>query len=288
MIKLTDKRKARTKASAKPAPCSTKEQNEALVETIVSAGKVLRAAGAAAPSGDSGPPPHQVIKLGIDVPLDRYVVVRQIDGGAPQPPQRFSPSQFLDCVGVSLLTHPVAQHPVELWADSPDRKLAWSASAYQLRSPRPRWHPTPTRPRGRSQGKGRPAGAAASARGSRRRAVSYRTGSRRGAPLGIRGEGEAGPDVVFREVGIILENLRVGHAASQHIENFIHRDPQASNARLPATLSGFNRNGGLVIHVGTLASARDPRKSLCAPLSNPHPPKLAAGVRREGLKVKGS
>ena len=37
----------------------------------------------------------KVIKLGIDVHLDRYVVVRQIDGGAPQPPQRFSPSQFL-------------------------------------------------------------------------------------------------------------------------------------------------------------------------------------------------
>lgn len=37
----------------------------------------------------------KAIKLGIDVHLDRYVVVRQIDGGAPQPPQRFSPSQFL-------------------------------------------------------------------------------------------------------------------------------------------------------------------------------------------------
>ena len=40
--------------------------------------------------------PHRVIKLGIDVHLDRYVVVRQIDGGAPQPPQRFSPRQFLE------------------------------------------------------------------------------------------------------------------------------------------------------------------------------------------------
>jgi hypothetical protein len=30
------------------------------------------------------------------VHLDRYVVVRQIDGGAPQPPQRFSPTQFLE------------------------------------------------------------------------------------------------------------------------------------------------------------------------------------------------
>jgi transposase len=35
------------------------------------------------------------IKLGIDVHLDRYVVVRLIDGGTPQPPQRFGPPEFL-------------------------------------------------------------------------------------------------------------------------------------------------------------------------------------------------
>ena len=35
------------------------------------------------------------IKLGIDVHLDRYVVVRILDGGAPQPPQRFAPEEFL-------------------------------------------------------------------------------------------------------------------------------------------------------------------------------------------------
>jgi transposase len=35
------------------------------------------------------------IKLGIDVHLDRYVVVRILDGGTPQPPQRFGPSEFL-------------------------------------------------------------------------------------------------------------------------------------------------------------------------------------------------
>ena len=38
---------------------------------------------------------YQVIKLGIDVHLERYVVVRQIDGGAPQPAQRFSPVEFI-------------------------------------------------------------------------------------------------------------------------------------------------------------------------------------------------
>ena len=35
------------------------------------------------------------IKLGIDVHLDRYVVVRMLDGGTPQPAQRFSPDEFL-------------------------------------------------------------------------------------------------------------------------------------------------------------------------------------------------
>jgi transposase len=35
------------------------------------------------------------IKLGIDVHLDRYVVVRIIDGGTPQPPQSFKPVEFM-------------------------------------------------------------------------------------------------------------------------------------------------------------------------------------------------
>jgi hypothetical protein len=68
MIKLTYKSKNRNK-------------------TMLSASKVSVAAGASLPSRDSGPPPHQVIRLGIDVHLDRHLVVRQIDGGAPQPPQ---------------------------------------------------------------------------------------------------------------------------------------------------------------------------------------------------------
>lgn len=45
-----------------------------------------------------GDPPGsqaQAIKLGLDVHLDRYVVVRIIDGGTPQPPQRFGPPEFM-------------------------------------------------------------------------------------------------------------------------------------------------------------------------------------------------
>jgi len=40
-------------------------------------------------------PKAKAIKLGIDVHLDRYVVVRIIDGGTPQPPQRFMPAEFV-------------------------------------------------------------------------------------------------------------------------------------------------------------------------------------------------
>jgi hypothetical protein len=90
MIKQTYKSNSRIKTTEKQALPSVQPETETLVEAVLSASKVPLAAGVSAPSGDSGPPPHQVIKLGIDVHLDRYVVVRQIDGGAPQPPQRFS------------------------------------------------------------------------------------------------------------------------------------------------------------------------------------------------------
>ncbi len=44
----------------------------------------------------------KTIKLGIDVHLNRYVVVRILDGGTPQPPQRFGPSEFLLWVAKQL------------------------------------------------------------------------------------------------------------------------------------------------------------------------------------------
>jgi transposase len=96
MIKLTYKSKHRNRTAEKQASSAAQPKTETLVETVLSASQVSLAAEASASSGESGPPPHQVIKLGIDVHLDRYVVVRQIDGGAPQPPQRFSPRQFLE------------------------------------------------------------------------------------------------------------------------------------------------------------------------------------------------
>ena len=96
MIKLTYKSKSRNKTTEKQVAPFAPPETQTLIEAVLSAGQVPPAAGGSAPSGDGGPPPHQVIKLGIDVHLDLYVVVRQIDGGAPQPPQRFSPRQFLE------------------------------------------------------------------------------------------------------------------------------------------------------------------------------------------------
>jgi transposase len=44
---------------------------------------------------EAAPCKAQTIKLGVDVHLDLYVVVRVIDGGTPQPPQRFQPMEFM-------------------------------------------------------------------------------------------------------------------------------------------------------------------------------------------------
>ena len=68
-------------------------QTEAVVDSILEA-----AAPVGRPAASAGVKLcklHRVIKLGVDVHLDRYVVVRQIDGDTPQPPQRFSPAAFL-------------------------------------------------------------------------------------------------------------------------------------------------------------------------------------------------
>jgi len=47
--------------------------------------------------GPTEAPPQKArtIKLGVDVHLSLYVVVRVVDGGTPQPPQRFKPQEFM-------------------------------------------------------------------------------------------------------------------------------------------------------------------------------------------------
>jgi len=48
-------------------------------------------------------PKAKTIKLGIDVHLDRYVAVRLIDGGTPQPPQRFEAPEFMLWVAKQIM-----------------------------------------------------------------------------------------------------------------------------------------------------------------------------------------
>lgn len=95
-MKLTYEKKNRTKAAPKQVLPSAEEPTETLVESVLGPIPAQRCPGLSPASSETGPRSYQVIKLGIDVHLDRYVVVRQIDGGAPQPPQRFRPAQFLD------------------------------------------------------------------------------------------------------------------------------------------------------------------------------------------------
>jgi transposase len=53
-------------------------------------------------NAETDAPKAKTIKLGIDVHLERYVVVRTIDGGTPQPAQGFPPAQFLLWVAKQL------------------------------------------------------------------------------------------------------------------------------------------------------------------------------------------
>ena len=49
----------------------------------------------ASQAAPQGVKPHRLIKLGVDVHWREQVVVRQIDGTSPQPPQRFAPDAFV-------------------------------------------------------------------------------------------------------------------------------------------------------------------------------------------------
>src|SRR6266404_1838359 len=51
---------------------------------------------------EAPPSKAKTLKLGLDVHLDRYVVVRIIEGGTPQPPQRFEPVEFMLWVAKQL------------------------------------------------------------------------------------------------------------------------------------------------------------------------------------------
>jgi transposase len=57
--------------------------------------RVAKKSGSLQGRNDATEPKPKTIKLGIDVHLDRYVVVRIVDGGTPQPPQRFAAAEFL-------------------------------------------------------------------------------------------------------------------------------------------------------------------------------------------------
>lgn len=102
-MKKTSEPKTKSTKKQKQAPKhaeNSKASIDSLVNGIIESGQATSAAPANPPAtvkrGEGGARPHRTIKLGIDVHLDRYVVVRQIDGGAAQPPQSFTPAKFLE------------------------------------------------------------------------------------------------------------------------------------------------------------------------------------------------
>lgn len=86
-------KECRRQQQSRREPAKADAATDALVDLVLEEAVASAPTAAAAVAAAK---PHRVIKLGIDVHLDRYVVVRQIDGGVPQPPQRFSPGKFLE------------------------------------------------------------------------------------------------------------------------------------------------------------------------------------------------
>jgi hypothetical protein len=75
--KLTDAMNAKKSLSDSPAPAAI-SANPDRNDSPSASGKA-----------------HRVIKLGVDVHWREHVVVRQVDGTAPQPAQRFTPEAFI-------------------------------------------------------------------------------------------------------------------------------------------------------------------------------------------------
>src|SRR5436190_1130581 len=102
MMRKTNKTKTTGSKPQKQAVARADQEINRLVDRIMAPGQAVQATATAPSTPTAAKSPgdatklHRTIKLGIDVHLDRYVVVRQIEGGAPQPPQRFSPAQFLE------------------------------------------------------------------------------------------------------------------------------------------------------------------------------------------------
>jgi hypothetical protein len=83
-------------------------------------------------------------------------------------------------------------------------------------------------------------------RDSSQRGVSFR--ERRQFSLSIRGESKTRADVFSGEIGKLFQEFFLGHAAGQVFQNIRDRHPGCANARLAASLAGFNGYDLFVVH----------------------------------------
>jgi transposase len=94
----TNKTVTKAKQTPKQASDAARTETAELVERILeheTSAPVPPTTVASDSAAPNAPRAYRCLKLGIDVHLQRYVVVRQIDGGTPQPAQSFTPAQFL-------------------------------------------------------------------------------------------------------------------------------------------------------------------------------------------------
>ena len=81
-------------------------------------------------------------------------------------------------------------------------------------------------------------------------------------PLPVRRVSQARADVLLRQLGKVLDDFLMAHAAGQPAEHIRDRDAHSPDARLAAALARLHRDEVLVIHAPTLLHAPRPAKRI--------------------------
>ena len=90
------------------------------------------------------------------------------------------------------------------------------------------------------------------------RTGSHRAGASRGCneelPFAVGGEGEASANIVTGKFGEVGENLGLGHAGGEILQNVLNSDSHATNTGLPAAFAWFDGDDVVVVHAQNVSS----------------------------------
>ena len=69
-----------------------------------------------------------------------------------------------------------------------------------------------------------------------------------GVTFAVGSVGEAGPDILLSQIGVIVDDLRPTHAVGNPAQNVANGDPQTAHTGTPAALARLNSDDFAVVH----------------------------------------